>query len=339
MTSPNQTVTFDNGLQVEIGRQIAEGGFSYVFEAFPVGHVNGTVVAAPPGTSSNSSSRVMLSQRSSSSTTNMTESTTDSTAVVRHHHRNHVKKYALKRINCSDHEIVQSCRQEAGIHRSLPSLHPNLLELLGLKFDNNNNNLSKNKNDPTTTTNETVNMMIHNEYNVCYMLFPHIPYSLRGEITKRNILNDVTESRSTRQPFATKEILQLFGGLIDALTAMHNANISHRDVKLENVLLELNGYNGDDTARSNSNASRRGRRTRFTYTPILMDFGSAGPLTTTQLHSRQDILTIVENAASHTTMPYRPPELFEGGITTIRRHHGGNTSREMYLDYGKVDVW
>ena len=55
VTSPNQTLTFDNGLQVEIGRQIAEGGFSYVFEAFPVGHVNGTVVAAPPGTTSSSS--------------------------------------------------------------------------------------------------------------------------------------------------------------------------------------------------------------------------------------------------------------------------------------------
>jgi hypothetical protein len=93
--SSRQLITFDNGIQVRIGNRIAEGGFSYVFEAFPV-----AAAAADTG--------------------------------------DREKKFALKRINCANsHELIQSCRHEAGIHRSLPLRHPNLLELLGLKFDSN----------------------------------------------------------------------------------------------------------------------------------------------------------------------------------------------------------
>ena len=70
-------LTFDNGIQVEIGRQIAEGGFSYVFEAFPInGH------------------RGLHAQRSSSTLTSAA-STDDTTNIntANHHH----VKYALKR--------------------------------------------------------------------------------------------------------------------------------------------------------------------------------------------------------------------------------------------------
>ena len=175
------------------------------------------------------------------------------------------------------------------------------MELLGLKFDNYTNGSGT---DP------------HNEYNLCYMLFPYIPNSLRGEITKRNILCDVINSDG-RRPFTTKEIVQMFGGLVDALTAMHNANLSHRDVKLENVLLQSIKY-GDSIPASGG-----------AYTPVLMDFGSAGPIAT-QLNTRQQVLTVIENAETHTTVSYRPPELFEGGIR--------QGPREV-LQYGKIDVW
>ena len=70
-------LTFDNGIQVEIGRQIAEGGFSYVFEAFPInGH------------------RGLHAQRSSSTLTSAasTDDTTNINTATRHH-----VKYALKR--------------------------------------------------------------------------------------------------------------------------------------------------------------------------------------------------------------------------------------------------
>lgn len=274
-------LTFDNGAQVEVGRQIAEGGFSYVFEAFPVDQ-NGRLIS-----------------RDSSSTLMSADSGGGAADDDR---RGSKKKYALKRINCRDHELVQACRREAGVHRALTPDHPNLMELLGLKFATNGDNTAS----PSSQ---------HNEYDVCYMLFPFLPHSLRGEINERNILGHLDSEHGQMgndrrpRPFATEEVLRLLGGLVDALTAMHDANLSHRDVKPENVLLRRDGERD---------------------TPVLMDFGSAGPLTTGPLASRRLVSSVVEEASSNTTLPYRPPELFEGGL----RHGPGEV-----LDYGRVDVW
>jgi serine/threonine kinase 16 len=58
-----------------------------------------------------------------------------------------------------------------------------------------------------------------------------------------------------------------------------------------------------------------------------MDFGSAGPLLES-IDSRRDQLEAIERASTHTTISYRPPELFEGGIRV------GDT-----VDYEKVDVY
>lgn len=237
-----------------MGNQIAEGGFSFVFEA--------TVI---------------------SDGTNVNPST----------HSSHGGMLALKRINCGDHELLQSSREEAGIHRSLPR-HDNLLELLGLKFERDGGS---------------------HEYNVCYMLFPYIPNSLRGEMTERNILQ---QNNARQRSFTTKEVLSIFGGILEGLSTMHSCNISHRDVKIENILLKQ------------GQSYRDGHRSSTGLTPILMDFGSAGPLSI-QLNSRHDVLTAIETASQHTTLSYRPPELFEGGL----RHNDGSN----ILDYGKVDVW
>lgn len=299
-----QQVTFDNGTSIYIGNQIAEGGFSFVFEAFD--------------TDNNLGGNTTTKKR----------------------------RYALKRINCGDYELVQSCRHEAGIHRSLPSDHPNLLELLGLKFDN------------TATTTGGGGGGGASEYNVCYMLFPYLPYSLRGEITQRNILLSVNQenhhqqnynntnsnnNNTRRQPFTTNEVLHLFSGILDGLLAMHSANISHRDVKLENVLLSPNTYGDHDHHQHHHhhthNHHHHGvgqRRRRSRYTPILMDFGSAGPLSSQPLTSRQSILQIVELASIHTTLSYRPPELTEGCCNLRHNEEGGEGCK---LDYGRVDVW
>jgi serine/threonine kinase 16 len=289
-SSHRRQLTFDNGTQVTIGDQIAEGGFSYVFEAFPA-------------------------NSSSSPTTK--------------------KKYALKRINCADQELLQSCHHEAGIHRSLPSNHPNLLELLGLKFEQ----------DLTSGSSSSVgSSILPEEYNVCFMLFPYLPNSLRGEITKRNILNQDDDpndgsnsnnhyrynnnaqatTRRQRQPFTTVEVIHLFRGILDALLAMHNTNISHRDVKLENVLLS------SSSSLSMSYADHQHRR-HSKYTPILMDYGSAGPLSTPPLNTRHSILNLIEVASTHTTFSYRPPELSDVGNLSA--------SNSCIVDYGKVDVW
>jgi len=72
-------LTFDNGLQVQIGKQIAEGGFSYVFEAFPI---------TPDNSSGTPSKQSRMLSHSSSLTSSSSSTITE-------------QKYALKRINCA----------------------------------------------------------------------------------------------------------------------------------------------------------------------------------------------------------------------------------------------
>ena len=48
--------------------------------------------------------------------------------------------------------------------------------------------------------------------------------------------------------------------------------------------------------------------------------------------TRTDALELTERAARHTTMPYRAPELFEGGI-------GMRPGPNVTLDHGKCDSW
>jgi serine/threonine kinase 16 len=71
------------------------------------------------------------------------------------------------------------------------------------------------------------------------------------------------------------------------------------------------------------------RKSSRYLTPVLMDFGSAGPVLYA-IKSRGDVLRLSELAAQHCTMPYRAPELFDGGVT-----HGID---ERPID-GQVDVW
>jgi serine/threonine kinase 16 len=59
-----------------------------------------------------------------------------------------------------------------------------------------------------------------------------------------------------------------------------------------------------------------------------MDFGSVGPLQE-PIQTRRQVLQKIEDASMHTTAPYRPPELFEGGVR----------AGDAALDYTKVDVW
>lgn len=238
-------LTMDNGKSVRVGRKIAEGGFSIVFEATEV-----------------------LTEGSSNSNTT-------------------AKKYALKRIACPDPELLQACRDEAVVHRAVD--HPNVMPLLGMTIVKDTNG---------------------NSNQHCYMLFPLVPHSLRAQVNQR--LFPQEEPLSSELPWPSiLHILQVFYGILCGVEALHNiAHVSHRDIKLENVLLQ-----NDPTT---------------SVRPLLMDFGSAGPLEQS-LANRRDVLQIAEQAQQHTTISYRPPELFEGGLMKAASHE--------VLDYRAVDVW
>ena len=209
--------------------------------------------------------------------------------------------YALKRIRCEEQETLQLCRKEASVHRTVGSQHANVMPLLGMAVED----------------------------KQCYMLFPYMPHSLRDEVNRRIFYKQVQHQgpQSRASPFPTQsfnnkkknhgldsippwseiQALQIFRGVLDGIDAIHRANFSHRDIKLENILF-----------RGSNNLT----------TPVVTDFGSSGPLSE-PLQSRRDVIGIAETASSHTTMPYRPPELFEGGVRV----------GEADLDFAKVDVW
>lgn len=308
-------MTFDDdGLvrSIEIGRLIAEGGFSYVYEAFPIASEDNNHNAGNPDDDNDNDEK---------------------------------KKYALKRINCAgNRELIASCRREIDANKRLTKSakngrgqsrnHPNLLALLSVKFVNDGDGDQNNTEEGDVELGGLLSGSRSNDDIVaCYMLFPFITHSLRGEITERNILmspneynnyNGQSNHARRRKPFSTIEVLQLFGGILDGLIAVHTVNLSHRDIKIENIML-------------------RRMRGHHLLTPVLVDLGSAGPLTVDlsqggggrDTQSRRRALnSIVEDAASHTTMAYRPPELFEGGMMMT-----STKNEEEILDFGLVDVW
>jgi serine/threonine kinase 16 len=279
--SGRTVVTLDTGKRVVVGRQIAEGGFSFVFEAFDI---------ADDQAASSKSSR----HRSSRSTT----TSTSSTAVV--------TKYALKRVHCPELDLLTACRREAAVHRAVQQEHhAHVIPLLGFAV----------------------------QQDDCYLLFPYCSQSLRSVVNQRNPLlarpspsshsNTHTVVPPTQAPWPEVVALDLFWQICSGVQALHRHGYSHRDIKLENVLLY------DDSFHPPPSAPPHHQQHSY-YHAVLMDFGSAGPVTTAALTTRRDVLEVMEQAAQHTTLPYRPPELWEGGI---------RNGPDVVLDYRCVDVW
>lgn len=303
---------------MRVGSKISEGGFSVVFRA------------TDAGTNANSSG----------------------SGSGNYHHNNYsrqTKTYALKRIQCDDPERRSVCVREAKVHRELMryySTQPSQQQL-------------QQQHPPGSATAENVSytmpllgMSFCENNTVCYMLFPLLPHSLRQEVNRRifvpleAVLDDnsnadhrpsargapLSQTQKAQRvrdalrmpPWSESVALQLFDHLCEGVARMHACGYSHRDIKLENVLL-------------------RGSNPAHLAQPVLMDFGSAGPLTRS-LATRRDVLEIADEAGQHTTLSYRPPELFVGELRTTG---GGNNNAnpddaahpDDVLDYTKVDVW
>lgn len=220
--------------------------------------------------------------------------------------------YALKRIDCccnnNDEEKQRYKCKEAEIHQVLSNLnHENIIPLHGVKF----------------------------EYDKCYMLFPFIPLSLRDDISNRRLLDDTLESR--RKPYSRHEALTMFLGIVNGVKTIHAAGYSHRDIKAENVALTLQNnkrYEDNNGGGGNNKKGKRGRgRGCTTKIPVLMDFGSAGPLTV-PIQSSSDILRVRDEAARQTTASYCAPEL-----NTAAAFDEDIGPTECLLHYDYADIW
>lgn len=143
----------------------------------------------------------------------------------------------------------------------------------------------------------------------CYMLLPFMSHSLRAEVDSRLFAEEGATEDDVAPPWDERLVLEMFYHLLSGVEAMHDIGYSHRDLKLDNILLI-------------------GAGEKFLKRPLLSDFGSAGPVSR-PCASRRDIFEIAEEASQFTTMPYRPPELFPGAVMV------GHEA----LDYCLVDCW
>lgn len=201
--------------------------------------------------------------------------------------------YAVKRIHCHDDtDLRMRCIEEGKVHRALQKAQENSQQPHQAMYC------------------MPLHGMTFEENNtVCFMVFPYFPHSLRQEVNQRIYYPAQACSTSPPPPWSESVVLKLFDHLCEGVALMHQEQWTHRDIKLENVLFQ-------------------GSNTMHLQAPVLMDFGSAGPLSRI-LKSRKDVLGIAEEASQHTTMPYRPPELFSGELRV----------GDADLDYTKVDVW
>jgi len=129
------------------------------------------------------------------------------------------------------------------------------------------------------------------QLKVAWMLFP---------LYDMNLWDFIQKLMQRGGWLAVNDIKALFSQICHALYAMHAANYTHRDIKPHNVLLKQykEGIDGSTIA-----ADRK-------YHAALTDFGSAGPAKVT-ITTRQQALSIQEDAERHTTAPYRAPELWD----------------------------
>jgi serine/threonine kinase 16 len=289
-----KVIQFDTGIRVIVGKQIAEGGFSYIFlahETRPTVVVNDT-----------------FKGRRSRQRRNQPQTT-----------------YALKRIHCPDAEILDRCRYEADVHRAVMNNSTSA-----------NGTVSQKQQQHQQQLRQYV-MPLHGFTILqqdCYMLFPLCTESLRNMVNRKNpFLQSPTNPPSSTTfhhnintnmpaPISELDVLHLFRQICLGVQALHTCGYTHRDVKIENVMIRS-----------------QLPRSQIPYL-VLMDFGSAGPLQVS-ISSRIDIMEVVELASQHTTMPYRPPELLEGGLqyTNQNTQSGATTNPNIILDYRAVDVW
>lgn len=174
------------------------------------------------------------------------------------------KVYALKRIRAQDTEQLQKAITEVDVHRQLD--HPNLLPLIDSSVTSGQEN-AQSLNDIT-------------QERFVLMLFPYYPRGNLADIRNR--------MAKVHKYFSEPELVQIFLQICRGLEYLHKhePSWSHRDLKLENVLLDESNI------------------------PVLMDFGSTS-VSKMCISSRGQALELQEWAAEHCTMSYRSPELFD----------------------------
>lgn len=113
--------------------------------------------------------------------------------------------------------------------------------------------------------------------------------------------------RAEEKPFSEEEIVEIFRQLCVAIKCLHDAGIVHRDIKVENLLLQRDPSPGNFGAW------------------VLCDFGSAVEENATPVADKAGAAALQEDIDRSTTPLYRAPEMF-------------HVARDVVVDRA-VDIW
>eukprot|EP01088_Endostelium_zonatum_P016268 TRINITY_DN4324_c0_g1_i2.p1 TRINITY_DN4324_c0_g1~~TRINITY_DN4324_c0_g1_i2.p1 ORF type:complete len:1240 (+),score=284.20 TRINITY_DN4324_c0_g1_i2:1949-5668(+) len=192
--------------------------------------------------------------------------------------KHHKQLYALKRILVADPIEKRLINNEIELMQLLQ--HKNIVSFHG-----------------TTTIPAGSKHSLQRDADEVYIL---MEYCAGGELVS------IMAGLESGQRFKEERIIEMFCGVLEAVTFMHSQNppVAHRDLKVENVLACSNGE------------------------VKICDFGSA----TTHIiptapngRTREEVMPLEENINKYTTMVYRSPELID--------LYGNSPINE------KVDIW
>jgi AP2-associated kinase len=192
------------------------------------------------------------------------------------------QRYALKRMYVNNQRDLQICQREISLVKEL-STHPNIIKYVDSSIQRKSKRYYE------------MNLESNNDDDVIYEILLLTQYCSNGALVTR-----LNKQHSVGITLNERQILRIFADICSAVSACHFRRpqpILHRDIKLENILID----------------------SQQNY--ILCDFGSAillSPSTTNEFQQYQTnqlttniIQQLEEEIQRYTTLSYRAPEMID----------------------------
>ncbi|CAF0799357.1 unnamed protein product [Brachionus calyciflorus] len=178
------------------------------------------------------------------------------------------KKYALKRMYVNNEHDLEACRLEIKIIKTFSESNKNVLKY--------------------------IDSSIQRQTNEIYEILLLTKYCKLGGLVQ--LMNDRLSQNSR---FQEVEILKIFCDTCEALADLHTSSIIHRDLKVENILIDQESGIKNPTFNQ--------------LTFVLCDFGSATKniFDKKQHSSSHSIQLIADEIQKYTTLSYRSPEMVD----------------------------
>ena len=222
------------------------------------------------------------------------------------------RKYALKRMYVNNEFDLESCKREIHIIKTLSEQNKKILRYV----DSSIQRVANSGGD------DIYEILLLTKYCRLGGLVQLMNERLNSSLNATAAAASTTGGATSRAPvvalLAESEILKIFCDICEALADLHYRAIIHRDLKIENILIDDTPDDANLTdkqykqIRKQSNSSSQQLQVNWNF--VLCDFGSATnkifDRRTTQ-YTSQMVQTIADEIQKYTTLAYRSPEMVD----------------------------